>query len=554
MISEGLHRRLNRRWAFAVLFSSFCLLYSVFCILPATALDADARYDSFQWYRQALYHFEQRNNPAEATQALRLALTLDPDNFDARGMALYLSRRRGMNLEDVLKLEPVKERSTNPKAGRWLGNAEDAFKNGDYQRAVHCLEQARIVDPSWGAVAILERRVRQEMAYQNARHHFEEQKYMPAMVGEKTTEEFAGFNEKLVQAILKADVAWNPKKSAEWLGLARYHLTTRNDPDRAERLARVAEKYQPDSPAVQNFFKAIETERSRRREEAEKEEKKRQEEEAAAEKERLEKEQLARSVAVTETMITPTGNEVRTGRNEFFDIPFWLETREIETGIKVQEIRLGELTRSDRPDAESVRRYIRERFAAGEEKYARGLHQEALLEYEKAYLRGLTYNPDDLRALYHLVLIYNKLAERRAALDRFMQLLKLVRSRRYRDTRDAEFRKIADAVQCWLVEAVIQAGYLGYNHSGREPLSRQTFTVGRLIRTGFLKSSDRARIVRVKLSGNVDEEQEVDFAFSGPVCPLRGRYTLNQGLQVQCSQHGVSPLVTDRYEFDKFTR
>lgn len=513
----------------------------------AGRVSSDDAYDSFQWYRMARYRFEQRRDVPGTVEGLDRALKLDPDNAEARGFARYLTEKHGAAMDAQLAFSPAKDRPVSQTAQRWYDNALDAFRGGDLEKALYCIERARQSDPTWVPVDLLERRIREQVSYLHFLRRYQGIEFEPPKPPEE--KRFVAWDEGLARAALSGEVAVNPDLSADWLGLAAYLRDSLGDFDRAETACRVALRYEPKSKAAARFLKTLEERRA-----AEAERKRRAEEAKAAEAERArreaeEKSRRERTQPVREVVAAPEGPKIVTGANEFFDVPFWDDAQEADGTQLAREVPLGAPAPDTTPAAQ-ITAYVAERFAAGKAKYAEGLHHEALLEYEKAYLRVLAREPEDVRALFNLVLIYGKLDEKRAALEHFMRLLSALETNALRDGAEPAARRVRSAVSCWMVGTVVQSAWLGYNASGKGRMTRQTFVVSKLRRLGYLDLGPKGKKVRVKLSGPLVREREIDFFLEKAECPSAGAYSLDANHAVRCSVHGVSPLITEKYEFD----
>jgi len=315
-------------------------------------------------------------------------------------------------------------------------------------------------------------------------------------------------------------------------------------------LGKVARKYAPDSKVIDDFFREIDSIKQMKKKSAEEEEKKRKREE---EKKRLREraERLKeRTSDVTETIIKKSGKEVKVGRNKFFNIDYWREKEIEDNRYHVVEVKLNGRKKKE-IDVKKLREYIKERFDAGKRKFEQGFYQEALLEYEKAYLRALAYNRDDIRARYNLVLIYNKLGERLSALNQFVKLVDSINRLRIRSGNDRYFKKINDTVYCWILGTIIHAAFLGYNASRKNKMSRQTFVVSKLVRDGYLNFGNHGKKIKIKLSDPYGEDREISYFMKKIACPSGGKYRINRDGRVVSSIHGVSPMITVKYEFDK---
>lgn len=531
--------------------AAFALALALALLAPARECRArasqDDAYDSFQWYRMARYRFEQRRDIPGTVEGLARALKLDPDNAEARGFARYLTEKHKAGMEALLEFRPATDRPRGQPAQRWYDNALDSFRAGDLEKALHCIEKSRQNDPTWAAVDLLERRIREQVSYLHFLRRYDGIEFDPPKPPEERR--FLAWDDRLARAALSSEVALNPELAADWLGLAVYLRDTVGDLDKAETAARVALRYEPASKGAARFLKALDEKRAQAAEAKRKADEKRKAEEEAKRREAEEKSRRERTAPVRETVVTPEGPRVVTGANEFFDVPFWEEAEEAEAGETAREVALGAPAADATPAAE-VTAYIAERFAAGQKKYAEGLHHEALLEYEKAYLRALSRDAEDVRALFNLVLVYGKLDEKRAALEHFMRLLAALEARPLGTAADPATRRVRNAVTCWMAGTVVQSAWLGYNASGKRRMTRQTFVVAKLKRLGYLDLGPKGKKVRVKLTGPLVREREIDFHLARPDCPSAGRYTLDAAHNVRCSVHGVSPLITEKYEFD----
>ncbi len=515
-------------------------------------ISKDDIYDSFQWYRQAGYQYDQRKNPEASAECLRMALKLHPDNYEARGFARFLAEKKGIDFENILKINMPLKKASSPVTRRWYENGKDAFENGEFKRAIHCVEKARTLEPGYAGIDLLERKIREEISYQFYLKRYELSEFE---LINKTPDEkrILNFNEVLINTILKSKVTYNPQKSRDWLGLARYFLKNAKDVKKAKKLAEVAKKYAPDSKIVEKFLEEIKTEKLNVEKKKKQELAERLKLEEEKRKKEAEEDRKKRTVDVTETLIKKTGKVHKIGRNEFFEIPFWEETKEVDFTTLATEIDLNN-PKTKTVDVSKLRNYISEKFESGKENYSKGFYQEALLEHEKAYLRVLSYNNEDLRAHYNLILIYNKLGERRAALEQLMKLLAVLKKNKTRSYNDPYYKKVNRTTYCWILGTVIHAAFLGYNSSGKGKMSRETFVVSRLIKAGYLNFKNTDKKIQIKLSGNVSREKTIEFTVDKVACPEGGRYFINKGGRLECSVHGVSPLVTVKFEFDKFNK
>lgn len=384
---------------------------------------------------------------------------------------------------------------------------------------------------------------------------------------------------KTARLLLKNGVkTYDPKKFTEWLGFARYVYNVNRD-NRNALLAIDTALLFYDSNETALKLKSEIAAKVKAEDEAEKERERR--ERAAMEKARLQRiqeEKDRRSVAVSEVVIAGgpekpvTEKEVRV-TGDFTDEDFIIDTAETRAGEeevvapsnKPVAMPVGEivLANDEKPSTErkklieDTKNYVIRHSKLASVKYGEGKVHEALLEYEKIYERILQIDPNDVKSLYSLVLLYKKMGEQRNAQHAFIKLVNAINATSAKYSGSKNIQKIYSFVDCAVKASIVNAAVLAYNQKSHYAMNRSNFDINKLKEKNYLvvnEGEDREVMLSLAESGPAAPDRMIKtykFVINGYNCRSGGKFSLGPGGVVTCSVHGDSVLILSGQELDR---
>ncbi|OQA74965.1 MAG: hypothetical protein BWY32_03443 [bacterium ADurb.Bin243] len=578
----------------------FIIAVSLFSahVFNSFAATDEQKYDSTQWYFKARYLYEQRKDFEGAKKAIIKACELDFDNAEAFAYMQILSGKIKLAIPEKFKLKIPQYEGKSGSARHWYVNGVEAFNRGDHSGALFCFEQAVKNDLTNEQVAYMLNAAKREIALIKLREKIEGRfesvsrfdKSLapePAASAEvqiedgKADDAFANYKDKYLsiktaKRLLESGTAsYDPKKFSEWLGFARYIYTVNKDEKNALLAIDTALLFYGSNETALKLKEEI-AQKVKIAEEAEKE-RQRKEKEAVeqARLKRLEQEKNSRSVPVSEIIISEkpsaeADKEVKV-TGDFTDEDFIMDTSEAKAGEeevvapsnKPVALPVGEIVLvNDRQPSverkkliEETKSYVIRHSKLANDKYTEGKLHEALLEYEKIYEKILQIDPNDVKSLYNMVLLYKKMGEQRNAQQTFIRLVNAINETSAKYSGSRNIQKIYHFVDCTVKASIVNAAVLAYNQKNYYPMNRSNFDMSKLKEQKYLvidEGEDREimlSLVENSLTNQIYKTYK--FVVSGHSCKAGGKYSIGANGVVSCSVHGDSVIILSGQELDK---
>lgn len=381
---------------------------------------------------------------------------------------------------------------------------------------------------------------------------------------------------KTAKLLLKNSIKiYDPKKFSEWLGFARYIYNVNKDNKNALIAIDTALLFY-DSNETALKMKSEIAAKVKADDDAEKDRERREKE--AMEKarlQRIEDEKNKRSIAVSEIVIAdntkPEAEKEARVTGDFTDEDFIIDTVESKVGEedvvapsnKPVAMPVGEiiLANDEKPSVErkkmieDTRNYVVRHSKLAGAKYSEGKLHEALLEYEKIYEKILQIDPNDVKSLYSLVLLYKKMGEQRNAQQTFIRLVNAINLTSAKYSSSKNIQKIYHFVDCTVKASIVNAAVLAYNQKSYYPMNRSNFDLNKLKEKNYLvvdEGEDREVMLSLVESGYSKQLYKTyKFIVTGYDCKSGGKYSLGPNGVVTCGVHGDSVIILSGQEVDK---
>lgn len=543
------------------------------------------RYDATQWYFKARYLYEQRKNSAAARDAIFRACELDPENPEIYAYLRYLADKTKSNIPDKFQIKIPEYGGQSASARRWFTNGVEAFERRAFEEASFCFSKAAGYDIGERSIGDMINLTNREMLLIKMRDRFEGAETFAETLSKKQAEEEGsapatgevGVNLKTARWLVsEGKTFYDPDRFEEWYGFSRYIYYTRKDYRNAKLAIDAALLYNSSNETALKFKSEVESRIEESRLAEEKQKKEIAEAEERVRKMREEEERKKRTAPVREVVLggdrkggTAAAPEI-TGDFSLED--FMADTSPVAASgdtveivskpkevLTVREVDLANERVNEKPgrrgQIEEARAYAKRHAEAARSKFEAGKFQEALLEFEKVYLKVLSVDPLDIKALYNLVLIYKKMGEQKNSQETFLRLTSAVVETRSRYSGSAQIQAICAFVDCTIKTAIVNAALMAYNKKHYYPMNRSNFDVSKLRESGFLvMEEDEDRQVALALAENTFKPgtgRQVAYTITGLSCLKKGKYGIGPNGVVSCSVHGENSLILDNRELDR---
>ena len=556
----------------------------LFCPYAARAVSDEDRYDATQWYFKSRYLFEQRKNAAGARDAIFRACELDPDNPEIYAYLRYLTDKTKTNIPDKFQIKIPEYAGGSGAARRWFINGVEAFQRRALEDASFCFSKAAGYDIGDTATVAMINLTNREMLLIKMREKFEGADSFASTLAKKKSEAEdkapvsgeVSVNLKTARWLVsEGKTFYDPDRFEEWFGFARYIYHTRKDYKNAKLAIDAALLYNSSSEVALKFKSDIE---SKIKETTEAEEKRIKDIAEAEEKDRRKREEEERNKRTASVREVVIGDDKKNAKaapeiSGDFSLEDFLEdtssitvtddTVEIAAKpreeLKVKELDLVNERVKVNPgrarQIEEARKYSARHASAAHSKFESGKFQEALLEYEKVYLKVLEIDPKDIKALYNLVLIYKKMGEQKNSQEMFIKLVDAIVETRARYSGSIQIKQICTFVDCTIKTAIVNAALMAYNKKNYYKMNRSNFAVSKLREAGFLvMEEDEERQVGLALADNTFKSgpgRQVQYTIKGLSCLKNGKYSIGPNDVISCSVHGENSLMLDNRELDR---
>lgn len=571
---------------------------------------SENKYDSMQWFFKSKYFYEVKNDLYSAYNAILKACDLDFENVEAFAYLKILSEKLNKNLPEKFTPKLKEYNGKSYAANRWFYNGIEAYKRNDLKNALMCFEEALKNDPLSSETNYMLNIIKREIALYRLKEKLEIQflekekktsqpkfeskvqsseakEFLELTSGsetkiqnnntieniiEKVSEYDSYLSIKTAKMLLKSGIkTYDPERFTQWLGLARYTFYVLKDYYNAKLAIETALLFYDSNETALKLKEEIDI---KIKELEEKENLRKKQEQETIEKIRLqreEEEKKKRTVSVSEVVITNKNQKETQITGDFVDEDFLIETSELNINpeeiainlsknkvLNINEIDLTSFNdeKSKNQKIELVREYVTKHMNLAQEKFNNGKIIEALLEYEKIYQKILEIDPNDVKSLYNLVLIYKKLNETKNAQYAFINLVNAINITSAKYSNLKSIQKIYQFVECTIKSAIINAALLAYNKQSKYPMDRSNFSINKLREKKFLFLKDEDEFeISLSLNDNKTKPQNLiktqKFIIKGYKCPCGGRYYVDSDGSIACSIHGNNVSILSSNEVDK---
>lgn len=195
-----------------------------------------------------------------------------------------------------------------------------------------------------------------------------------------------------------------------------------------------------------------------------------------------------------------------------------------------------------RPIPPDLKEQIKESILTAEDLARQGKNQEAMAIYEEAFLTLVKYDPENLEALYNLLLVNIRQDDNDFATLLMFRLLGMMGT----IGNETELHKsIREIVFCFVKGTILQSAISAYNNNvdPMERMSNGTFSLDVLRRAGLLATGDVPYELSLKIG---DRKITAGIAIENFKCPAGGKYQIGRDGFVRCTVHGMSPYLRMR--------
>ncbi|PKK90591.1 MAG: hypothetical protein CVV64_09550 [Candidatus Wallbacteria bacterium HGW-Wallbacteria-1] len=565
--------------------------YSAEKALPGVKIQADpaGRYETIaktqeaqHWFANSTYHFR-KGNLARAMEAIEKSLSLAPDlkvSTELKNkISQALSKREKLAIESSLERTAASLEGKTPEGGKashwfWLGKYYFSVKR-DYKGALECFERAALMDPNHDETQSMINRTKLKLYFVtdgSAVRIVDTRSDKPISTGlDSASENAVGrkIGDSQTEKKREIDPAAVEAEEIELVGDYEFADTTRTAPDRGDVVGDLQEKAKK-SPyelwmARRKAFEDMggilfagqwkREERAARKAETVRtstgqDRKGDVESELEAMWNNIQKGEIQSSSEVSGT--DGNGASVKSGVAAIgSDVAQAMAGFDIGGMKREDEYKAARQKQRDslmKPDEEvklippDMKQQIMDTIASAEEMAKRGRTEDALKNYESAFLSLIKYDPDNLEALYNLLLVNIRQED-----DDFATLL-LFRLLGMMDKigSNSELHKaVREIVFCFVKSTILQSSISAYNNSV-EPLEKMTtgtLSLERLSASGLLVTGD----VPYELSLKIGERTvKAAISMDNFKCSAGGKYHIGRDGFVRCTVHGMSPYLRMR--------